>query len=47
MTAELKKLKKQLEGLFLKEGLSDRVIVMSERLDALILEIQKEKLELL
>lgn len=47
MTAEFKKLKKQLEGLFLKEGLSDRVIAMSERLDALILEIQKEKLELL
>lgn len=44
MTLEMRKLKEQLENLYLKEGLTERVINISQRLDILILKAQREKL---
>lgn len=38
-------LRKEVEELYLKEGLTDRVLILSEKLDNLIIEKQKESLQ--
>ena len=40
---KIEQLRKDLEELYLKEGLTDRVIKLSKKLDELIIEVQKEK----
>lgn len=38
-------LRKEIEDLYLKEGLTNRVLILSKKLDNLIIEKQKERLQ--
>lgn len=40
---KIEKLRKELEELYLKEGLTERVLKLSKELDKLIIEVQKKK----
>lgn len=40
---KIEQLRKELEELYLKEGLTDRVLELSKKLDRFIVDIQKEK----